>query len=209
MTERALALLPDYVLGLLGEAETREVEKALAASPDLVAEMRAISDAYESLATSLAPVAPSAEARLRLVEAIGTADRFLPFLDDLAKMFDLAADKVRTLLRLLDDIGSWEEGPLPGIRLVHFEGGPNAYAADTGFVRLPPGLHFPYHTHDGPEVSYILSGAIRDDDGTVYGPGEMVVKGREDAHEYWVLEDECLIGIALAGFQIVPKPDPR
>jgi quercetin dioxygenase-like cupin family protein len=203
MTDRAHELLPEYVLGTLTEEEEAEVEKALAESPELVAEMRSISDAYESLAESLVPVAPKPETKLRLLETMAE-NRYLPFVEELSRYFDLAVDRVRQILRMIDDPGAWEPGPMPGIELIHFAGGPNAFASDAGFVRYPPGFEFPPHEHEGPELTYVLEGTFIDGDGTAYGPGEMLIKEAGSQHEYRTGDDRtCIIAIAHVNYRVI------
>ncbi len=203
MTDRALELLPEYVLGTLGEEDAKLVEDALEKSPELVAEMRAISDALEAFATTLSPVAPKADTKARLLATM-SENRFLPFVDELSRYFDLAVDRVKQVLRMIDDPGAWERGPMPGIDLIHFDGGANAFAADTGFVRFPAGMHFPQHQHQGPELSFVLQGTIIDDDGTIYGPGDAMIKRAGTEHSYDVGDDQDLIiAIAHVGYDVL------
>ena len=203
MTDRARELLPEYLLGTLGEEEEAEVERALAASPELALELRAISDAYEALAASLPPVAPKAETKQRLLATM-SENRHLPFVEELSRYFDLAVDRMKKILTMIDDPGAWESGPLPGIQLIHFDGGPNAFAADTGFVRFPAGLRFPEHQHEGPELTYVLEGTFIDGDGTAYGPGDVLIKETGTSHEYRIGEDrDCVIAIAQVNYRIL------
>jgi anti-sigma factor ChrR (cupin superfamily) len=206
MTRKALEDLPEYVLGTLPEAERRVLEGELAASPELRRELSAV---REALGGAVADVqAPRASAsRSRLLAALTTGDRYVPFLHDLARHFDLPLQRMRELFHQVDLAASWVPGPLPGIQLMHFPGGPNAIAPDTGFVRLPAGLQFPYHRHAGHEVNYVLEGALRDGDGTLYVAGEAIVMGPGTAHEFSVPEDrDALIAVIQAGFEFVPKP---
>jgi quercetin dioxygenase-like cupin family protein len=203
MTDRAHELLPEYVLGTLSEEEEAEVERALAESPELALELRAISDAYDALAASLPPVSPKPETKLRLLATM-SENRYLPFVDELSRWFDLAVDRVKQILTMIDDPGAWEPGPMPGIQLIHFAGGPNAFAADTGFVRFPAGLHFPMHSHEGPELTYVLEGTLIDGDGTAYGPGDVLIKETGTSHEYRIGEDrDCVIAIAHVNYRIL------
>ena len=204
MTERALELLPEYVLGTLSEEQAKEVERALAESPELAAEMRAISDAYETFATSLPPVAPKPETRSRLLRAM-SENRFLPFVDALSRYFDLAVERMTEILRMIDDAKAWEPGPMPGVELIHFDGGPDAFAADTGFVRFPAGSEFPQHSHQGPELTYVLQGTFTDrDSGTRYGPGEVLIKDAGSSHSLHIGEDEdCIIAIAHVDYVLI------
>jgi putative transcriptional regulator len=202
MTERALELLPEYVLGTLADEDVALVERALAESPDLVAEMRAISDAYETLAMSLPAVEPRPDTKARLLSTLAE-NRFLPFADELSRYFDLAVEKMRQILRLIDDVTAWEPGPMPGVELIHFQGGPNAFAPDTGFVRFPAGSVFPEHDHKGPELTYVLSGSFTDSDGRSYGPGDVLIKSPGHPHSLQIGDEDCIIAIAHVDYALV------
>jgi quercetin dioxygenase-like cupin family protein len=156
--------------------------------------------------TGLPPVAPRAQARESLLAALSSSERFRPFVPDLCRHLDLAEARVLELLARLDEGTHWEPSPLPGLWLLHFQGGPNAVAHDTGFVRFAKGLRFPYHRHLGPEVNYVLQGAIRDGDGTLYVAGEAIVNEAGSAHDYVTSEHtETLIAVVQAGFEVVVK----
>jgi quercetin dioxygenase-like cupin family protein len=209
MSERLLELLPEYVLGTLSDAEVGEVERELAGSEALRREADEIRETFGLLGASLTPIPPPAALKTRLLESV-QAERFVPFAVPLTRYFDLAVERVRELLKWMNDPKTeWEMGPLPGIALLHFSGGPKVATADVGFVRLPRGLHFPWHRHTGYEVNFILQGTIRDHDGRLYGPGEVVEKASGTEHEFFVGEEEdLLIGVVLEqGFEIVPKPE--
>jgi anti-sigma factor ChrR (cupin superfamily) len=210
MTNRALDLIPDYVLGTLSAEETREVEQAIAASPALQQEADEIREAFGLLAAELPEARPSPDVKKRLLHTVTTEDRLAPFAPALAKYFDLAVDRVREILRWADDkTKDWIDGPMPGIRLLDFDGGPRVATADVGLVWLPAGLHFPWHRHTGYEVNFVLEGHIRDYDGRVYGPGECIDKPAGSEHEFWVVsEGNVLIGVVIeSGFEIVEKPE--
>ena len=58
--------------------------------------------------------------------------------------------------------------------------------------------------HRGPELSYVLSGKLIDADGTIYGPGDAMIKEAGSGHEYRVGDEEdLLIAIAHVGYDIV------
>ena len=115
-------------------------------------------------------------------------------------------EKVRELFKKIDE--AWEPGPLPGIQLIHFDGGPAAVGADTGFVKFVAGLQFPNHKHHGDEVNYVMSGVLIDGDGTRYGPGEAIIKTVSDTHSFSVPEDgEAIIFVAQSGFEIIPPEE--
>jgi anti-sigma factor ChrR (cupin superfamily) len=207
MTRKALEDLPEYVLGTLPDAERRALDAELAESPELRRELAAVREALGTAGVAARAPRTSAAGRSRLLAALATGDRYLPFLQDLARHFDLPFARMRELFNQVDLPASWVAGPLPGIQLMHFPGGPNVIAPDTGFVRLPAGLQFPYHRHVGHEVNYVMEGALRDGDGTLYVAGEAIVMGPGTQHEFSVPEDrDALIAVVQAGFEFVPKP---
>ena len=208
MNRKALDNLPEYVLGTLPDAERHALEAELEASPELRRELDAVRETL-GLAAELdtAPRAP-AGSRARLLDALTTGDRYSPFLGDLSRHLDLAPQRVRELFHAIDVPASWEAGPMPGISVMHFQGGPQAVAPDTGFVRLPRGLKFPYHRHVGHEVNYVLEGAVRDGDGRLYVAGEAIVMEPGTTHEFSIPDDaDALIAVVQAGFEFVAKPE--
>jgi hypothetical protein len=88
----------------------------------------------------------------------GTLERFSK---RLGALFDVTVDRAREILGLIERPGSWEI-QVPGIALVHFDGGPAYAAADCGFIRLSPGAIFPYHKHLGDEAVVVLEGSVFD-----------------------------------------------
>jgi hypothetical protein len=199
--------LHDYVLDLLPNAERRKIDAELARSPELAAEVRAVREALTKTTAVAGLTKPRPEARNRLLSALSTGDRYAPFMRDLARDFDLSLERVRELCGQIDQPSAWEAGPLPGIAVMHFPGGPNAIAPDTGFVRLPRGLAFPYHRHVGHEINYVMEGAVRDGDGSLYLPGEAIVMTPGTEHEFSIPGDsDALIAVVQAGFDFVPKP---
>jgi quercetin dioxygenase-like cupin family protein len=184
-------LLPLYALGMLEADEAGVVERAVARDPALAAELRAYDRAADGLLAS-APVArPSPVVRARLLASIG-GGRFERFAERIAGLYDVALDRAREILGMLE-LPAAREPAFPGAALLHFTGGPACAGADTGFVILAPGARFPWHHHDGAETVLCLQGTIIDDDGTVYGPGDVQVKAPGTAHEFQAGPDEELI----------------
>jgi hypothetical protein len=185
MTDR-----PDDLLELAREA--------LGAASD--EEIRQAADALGLLAIAVRPDAPSSEARQRLLAAASAgAERWAPFVDRLARWFDLGAERIREIVAGIDSAASWEAGPMPGIELVHFAGGPRVAAADNGLVRMAPGLPFPRHRHLGTERILVLAGSYTDDSGRVYGPGDEHVSGSDVEHAYTVGEAGVIYALSLEG----------
>jgi putative transcriptional regulator len=189
-------LLPLYALGELSADEANAVERAIESDPKLAAEL----DSY----LDLVAVAPPADVKTRLMASIG-GGRFEQFSDRMAKLLDVTLDRARELLGLIERPASWEN-PVPGVHLIHFDGGPAYAAADCGFVRIAPGCKFPWHTHRGEEVSVILSGAMRDHDGRLLRAGDELVHQQDTQHELTAEGDEDVIYVARAmnGIEVGP-----
>lgn len=199
--------LHDYVLELVPERERRRIDQLVAASPELQAEVRAAREALGVLADREGAVARPTHGRKRLLSALDSGARYAPFVADLCASFDLGQARIRELCDQIDQPSAWEAGPLPGISVMHFPGGPNVVAPDTGFVRLPRGLQFPYHRHVGHEINYVIEGAMRDGDGSLYLPGEAIVMQPGTAHVFSIPDDaDALVAVVQAGFEFIPKP---
>jgi hypothetical protein len=189
-------LLPLYALGELSADEAATVERALESDPSLAAELDGFLD--------LGAVAPSPDVKARLMASAG-GGRFEKFADRMAKLLDVTIDRARELLGLIERPASWEN-PVPGVHLVHFDGGPAYAAADCGFVRIDPGCKFPWHTHRGEEVSVILSGSMRDVDGRVLRAGDELIHQQDTQHELVADGDEPVIYVARAMNGIEVRP---
>jgi len=195
-------LLPLYVLGALDEAEMNQVMRAVSADPQLADELAALEDAAVAL---IAPVTPSSDVHARLLSSIG-AGPFERYTAQIAQLYDVSVDRSRELLGLMARTSSWDTA-LPGVHLVHFDGGPACTAADCGFVKLDPGTAFPQHQHMGEEVSLILAGRLRDrTTGRIYAPGDEIVEAQGVDHDVICEGEEACIyaaralnGISIAG----------
>ncbi|HTJ42652.1 MAG TPA: hypothetical protein VL463_11190 [Kofleriaceae bacterium] len=191
MTVDVRELLPLYVLGLLEPAETEVVEKAIRRDPALAAELRSYDAAASGLLSGLTPVAPPLSVRDRLLASI-TAGRFDRFAQRFGEIFDVAAERARTLFGMIDDPSTYDR-VIPGAVLIHFEGGPAVAGADCGFIILPAGEKFPWHRHDGDERVLVIQGALIDYDGTVIPPGQEDHKGAGTEHEFSAAPGDDLI----------------
>jgi quercetin dioxygenase-like cupin family protein len=171
---------------------------------DLIAEFlhekqhpsRDADEAVEALtrtAETLAPVAPPASLRARLLATVASVERFAPFLEDLQRLFELPAESLRRLLARIDSVGNtgpaWEQSllgvPLLGAELFHFAVGPKlaATGAAGGVVRIRAGVFFPQHRHHGNETTYVLEGGYCVD-GRVLGPGSVIEMTAGSEHDY-------------------------
>ncbi len=191
-------LLPLYGLGALDESEAAAVENAAGSDPDIAREL----DSYLDLVPA---VTPGADVASRLMASVG-GGRFERFTDRVAKMLDVTIDGARELLGLIERPASWVH-PIPGIHLIHFNGGPAYAAADCGFVRIEPGCTFPWHMHRGEEVSVILDGLMIDRDGTTYTTGAEVRFAEGTQHDLTAGPDGVVyIARAMNGIEVLGHP---
>jgi putative transcriptional regulator len=199
-------LLPLYALDALDADEATQVERAVASDPALAAELDAFRESAHQLVTLVPTAVPNHDVKSRLMASIG-AGRFERFSDRLASLFDVTVDRARELLGLVERGASWET-PVPGIGLVHFQGGPACATADCGFVRIAPGCTFPWHTHRGEEVSVILSGTLRDHSGRLLRAGDELVQATGSQHDIAAEGGEEVIFVARAfnGIDVANKP---
>jgi len=210
MTGNIRELLPLYALGILDSDEAMVVERAIAADATLAAELAAYQQTADAIGTALTPIAPSPDVKLRLFASIG-GGRFEAFSARMAKLFDVTVDRARELLGLIERPASWV-AQIPGISLVHFDGGPAAAAADCGFIRITPGAVFPPHSHLGEEVVTILCGRIHDvtNDRMVVAGDDYVQPEGTNHYLICVGDEDCIFasramnGIAVGGSRARP-----
>ena len=144
----------------------------------------------------LAPEVPSAALRARV---LGMAD-WERQLAALARFVDLTVDAARAVLARARDGREWEAGPIPNMRLFHFEGGTATAGADVGLVGVPAGAAFPLHDHVGRETVLILSGGYTDNSGRHFGPGDVDDHADGDAHSYVCdAGEEMVLALVLRG----------
>lgn len=199
-------LLPLYALGALDDDEAREVERALAVDPSLMAALATYERAASELAAALPGVAPSSSVRARLLAS--TEPRFERFVRRFGELFDVAADRARELLGMVDQPAAWEAGPEPGCWLIHFPAGPALAGADTGFVKLAPGARFAWHRHTGRERNLVIQGQADDTLLGRLGPGDEGVAEPGSEHDFVNTGDEDFVfAVWVWGVDFtVPRP---
>ena len=172
------------------------------------------------LALLAEPVEPPRALRERIGASTRTTSRFDDLEEALGELIDLPPERVRELLLAVDGpdedrVGAWQQGPGPGIHLLHFRGGPRVADAVTGFVRISAASTFPEHRHVGDEAVMVLQGAFRDSDGSVHRRGEIVRMTAGSEHSLVAIGPVPLCyaavihrGVVIGGELMTPD-DPR
>ncbi len=180
MTPRPDDRLLAYVLGTASANERRALEHEL--GTDLGGHVTATQEALAALSAALPPVLPPPSLRTRLLTSTRGPARFAPFIDRLARLIDVAADRARELLASLEHPATWLPTPGPNVHLVHLLGGPAVAGADVGFVRVAAGTQFPQHRHLGDERVLIIQGDYSDSTGITARPGDQVDMAADTSH---------------------------
>lgn len=207
MTDHIDEWIPDLVLGTLDGAARDQVQGHLEACARCSAEVADATAAIADMALPLPPVRPHPSVFTSLLASIAAgeprpegptaADRFADLTDRVAELFDLARERVRALLDLIDEPTAWRAGKVAGIRLLDLRGGAALAGADAGLVRLDPGVTFPYHRHVGGEAVLVLEGGFVGDDGAVTARGEGLTFAVETAHAFTAGPEGCLFAVVI------------
>jgi putative transcriptional regulator len=201
--------LPEYVLGTMAPTRAKSIERHLQGCVACSRASRALGRTADDLALSVARVAPP-PASWELIRAslVGGA-RFVQFLPQLSEMYDLPDAALRPLLEKLLMDSAWEEGPAPGITVIPVNTGPKFSEAFSAFVKIPPGVIFPRHRHEGEELNLILQGGFRER-GKDRWRGDFVREAAGSSHEQLGLPGvECLAATRLAAGMVLLKSAPR
>jgi anti-sigma factor ChrR (cupin superfamily) len=142
--------------------------------PDLI---RAFQEAAALIAESVAPVAPPASLRDRLLNRVSDYETLKPIAD--VRPYD----------------GAWVTAGAPGVDMkVLFRD--TALGRTTMLVRMQPGAALPAHRHHDDEQCLVVKGDVRWRD-IVYEEGDFVVMGRDSDHpEIHTVKGNLLLIIA-------------
>jgi len=142
-----------------------------------------------------------AHGRARLLASVSQSEeRYAPLFDRLTRFLDLSAEALRAIFVRAANEADWEPGPVPGVTLFHFQGGPAVAGLDTGFVRFRKGLPFPTHRHLGQERLLILDGGYFDHEQRWYGPGDLHEMNEGTEHALQMHADgDVLVAVVMAG----------
>lgn len=179
-------VLVEYVLGTLPPAERADVEAALARSPTLVAQLKAL-EASMALVTMTGR--PPEGPWKKVAAALDGAGRFSHLVPRLAEHFDVSDAEARALVESFDDSNAWGPGPGPGLELLPVVAGPKWEGYLTVVLRLAPGAQLPMHTHAAREQVLVLEGGYRDDQsGREYWRGEVDVRDEGTSHSFTAVD---------------------
>ena len=199
--------LIEYALGTLNPSETERLNRKLATDPLLRAELEEIQNALNGIVEEENPVKPPMALRNRILSSMHIENQSAGFVDRLCAMFQLSAKQIQDILSNINNIGNkpWEQLEIPGIQLLHFDGGPKVATADCGLVYIEPGTTFPNHEHGGDEWSLVLQGEVESNDEKIYYPGDFVHFGPGSKHYVRAIGDEpVILAVALfGGFEFI------
>ncbi len=167
------------------------------------------SGADHILALAADDVEPPPGLRARVLALADPDRRFDGFAQRMAKLFDFSLERASELLSEIgESAGSWVEPGIPGVRLLHFEGGASAAGADCGLVEVQPGVTFPAHRHHGDEWCLYLQGSGQDSSGQVYQPGDFVHHGEGSHHSFTALDGESFVFAVVLHGGFHPESPP-
>ena len=167
-------------------------------------------DAF-AISPALSPLlAPPPRLKRRLMEAV-EHPRYA-FLDRVASLLRIATTAAREVLDALDSFEVpelWMSGG-PGVWIQHISIGPRDAEAVHGLVRVAAGAHFPLHSHVGTERVLVLQGSLRDSEGHVALPGDMIIMPPDSHHTFQaLLGDELRYVVVIeAGVDFRPAGGP-
>jgi quercetin dioxygenase-like cupin family protein len=165
-----------YALGALPEEDAQKFAHRLTAGcPVCCAEVRGCQQAMAALAMSVPQVEPPAEARSRLLEALGNKKESASGMGE-----GIIVRKTET---------SFEASPIPGVQIR------NLLGKKTMLVRMAPKSYLPEHNHKAAEQCLVLEGSITSEGVTAYA-GDYTYMPAGSAHHPLYSETGCLLLIA-------------
>ncbi len=191
----------DLAFGNVAPAERTALEEHLAGCEACRGELARTERAVAGLALDLPASRPPLSVRERLGAAVRGAQRFWPFIDRLADLFDLGGEQAEHLLARIDEPQAWvPDSVVDGGLLLLVSPGPRRDGAIASLFRLQPGARYPRHRHGGDERLLMLQGGVRFDDGSCADAGDAVESVPGTAHSFEVLPGaECIAAVLLTG----------
>jgi predicted ChrR family anti-sigma factor len=181
MTGHVEESLPDYLVDAVGPDQRASIAAHLAVCPDCARALGELQEVYALLTLTLDPLAPEPDVRARMLDDTRTG-RLHRFAAAVATLFGIEEARARLLLDAVDAPGAWEPSDMPGVRQHLLPDAPERCLM--GFILVPSGGSVPLHEHHGREQTLVLQGRMRDDDGRLYRPGELMPKSEGTRHTF-------------------------
>ena len=198
--------LAAYVLGLGDAEEGESFKKILRGAPELEGELADVERALMAAVDLVPPRAPPSRLRARLMATLEGTERYAPFMERLASIFDLSVAAMRDTILLVQD-GPWTPTDSPGVSFVHFEPGPSLAGVDAGLVRFEPHATFPMHSHLGREFTFVLEGELRLSTGEVLKPGHDLLVGPDAMHAVKAGDTPLIYATFHEGMHLIESED--
>jgi anti-sigma factor ChrR (cupin superfamily) len=190
-------LLPEFVLGEVTTANTTSIETHLESCAECRAELVSLQHVFTDLVDDLPRVQPDEETKAHIFLQVEGPRRFDPFIETVAKLFDITAKASENYLSSLDH-ALWLPGPTEDIQVVSIVAGPRLTNATAGFVRLGPRVRFPQHRHlNGAEHVFLIQGAYQDESGEIVKRGQLASLPALHNHHLIALDGPICIGAVV------------
>ncbi len=166
-------------------------------------------DAWGALVLGVAPSPPPDALRARILAAADRAAPFQRFLARFARCFDLSDSALHPLLARMDEPAAWTPGLGATLAFLHFDPGPGlrtaAGTAHCGIARMRSGARVPAHRHQGREITFVLRGRVRDDQGRSFEAGDMLDMSPGSSHALQIAgEPDALLAVLVSEIEILP-----
>ena len=159
-----------YLSGAMNSEERAAFESRLDAGDEAcIDEVRRLQGAAEALLHDWPPLAPSPQARDRLMSAIGQPHE--PHRAGHQIWREWSSDSNESLFTLRADEGDWEETGVSGVQVRRLFVDRPANRM-TAMFRMAAGTEYPEHIHDGPEECYVLEGDLHVGDELIMRRGD-------------------------------------
>jgi len=194
MSTRPEDLMAGYLLGELFADERVRIESIMAtgtvASPEEAAALAAV----HSVALYTIPTKPSPRVFENLLASLQGRKRLLPFRDRVAAFLEIDIDTAYTVLTTVDHRVGWTEND-GGVQTRTVLSGD--HRAEATLVRAGPGGVLPRPSQVTSSELLVLEGKLRDDDGTIAGPGDRLSRSKGSRYRHEVQGDAEAVVLML------------
>ena len=143
------------------------------------------------LVETLPAPAPDPAERARLLKALRGPERWTPWANEVAHLFNLEQHEAVEALQRIDTPEAWHPGFWPGSQLLAT---PSLTRERCVIARMPGGMLIPRHTHQARELTYILGGELIEDSVRTHQSGTLLDMAPGTEHALTVAADEdCLV----------------